>query len=744
MRVVAACLLSILVVPTVTDLVAVTSAEASPAHRAGGPSVTVLPEPWAAAVTHSTKPKTRRHRQPSPVEVFPEPRTTTVSPGSQLSFRGAGVSSIADLRVVGTASGRHSGHWLAHSDHGGASFVPDRPFVPGEAVRVSTSRAVAGVTHGSFTYRIAEVPAGAPSSPPPPVPSESAGSPAAGPAAVATAPGPASPYRSRPDLHPPLITTTGGTGAAPGLLFGTNIGTAGVQQGAIIYDNSGQPLWFNPTNTIPLDLHPVTYKGRTALAYFQAQGAPFPLDDVGVEVVLDTSYRQIGTIRAGNGYSINEHDVQISPDGTKALLTIYAPVEMDLSRYGGPQNGVVLEAVVQEVDIATGAVTFEWHSLGSGGSPPFPLTDTYEPLSSSPVDYFHLNSVEYDHDGNFLLTGRHVSVVAKLRRSDGAVLWRMGGKRNEFRFTDGDGGPSWPHDVRRRPDGTISVFDNGVSRKPPYSRGVAWTVDEAKRTAKVAVQWRHSPDLFGALVGSNRLLPNGDDLISWGNTGRVTEYSPAGQPVFESQLPASNFSYRVQRVDWHATPIRPPDMAVDRSPTTATAYASWNGATDVATWELWGGSDARHLRRLGSAPRSGFETTVSAPVQPTDGVFQTRALDGSGKTIGTSQTAPDAIEAKYASLGGSSSFLGSPVGGEQPTGLGLRQDYTKGSIYWSSATGAHEVHGEIGAHYAILAGPTSPLGFPTSDEATTSAGARQSNFQGGWIRWNTNATIQTG
>jgi hypothetical protein len=559
---------------------------------------------------------------------------------------------------VGTASGGHSGHWLAHSDHDGASFLPDWPFVPGETVKVTTSKAIAGVRGRSFTYRIAQPVAVPPKSPATPGPSVSSGPPSAGPPQPRTTPsqqaslpqpptpsGPAGPYRSRPDLHPPKIATTVGTGVAPGLLLATNPAGTGVQSGSIIYDNSGQPVWFSPNTGMPLDLQQVTYKGQTALAYFQPQGAPYPEDNVGVEIILNTSYRQIGTIRAENGYTMNEHDLQISPDGTKALLTIYAPVTMDLSLYGGPKNAVVLEGIVQEVDIATGAVTFEWHSLGSGSSPPFPVTDTYMPLNASLVDYFHLNSVAYDTDGNLLVTGRHVSVVTKLRKSDGAVLWRMGGKRNQFTFTDHDGGPSWSHDVRRRPDGTISVFDNGVSRNPPYSRGVAWSVDETHLTAHVAVQERHNPDLFGSFVGSNRLLPNGNDLISWGNTGRTTEYNAAGQPVFESQLPSGMFSYRVHRVDWHATPARPPDVAIDRSASTATAYTSWNGATDVAAWELWGGPDAQHLRRLGSATRSGFETKVSGPVQPADHDFQTRALDATGKTIGVSAATPAATPA---------------------------------------------------------------------------------------------------
>jgi hypothetical protein len=671
------------------------------------------------------------------VQLFPQPGTTTLSPRSQLSFRGPGLTSVADLSVVGAKSGAHPGHWIAHSDHGGASFVPDHPFTPGETLTVTTSRTVVGATGGRITYRVAR-PAHLPSSPPtataPPAPTGGPGAaPAPGVAAPSvqtglaqppTPPGPAGPYRSRPDLDPPQIATTVAPGVAPGLLLGTSdIAGNGVQAGTIIYDNQGQPVWFNPAN-FPFDLKKVTYQGQPALSYFEADNAGGPGINFGHEVVVDTSYRQIGTIQAGNGYERESHDLQYSPDGTKALMTIYAPVSVDLSPYGGPTDGVVFEGIIQEVDIATGAVTFEWHSLGSGA---FPITDSYVPLNSSPVDYFHLNSVAYDTDGKYLFSARHVSVVGKIDPSSGAVLWRMGGKRNQITFTDGDGGPSWPHDVRRAPDGTISVFDNGNSRNPSYSRGVFWAVDETNLTAHVAVQYRHDPDFFGGYTGSNRVLPNGNVLIDWGNLGRTTEYA-AGQPIFEAQYTAGDWSYRTQRADWHATPARPPDMAVDRpSATTATGYASWNGATEVATWELWGGPDFQHLRRLNAAPRSGFETTVTASVQDTDRVFQVRALDGSGQTIGQSGTTPDAIQAKYASLGGSGSFLGSPVSGEQSIAGGLEQDYSQGSIYWSQATGAHEVHGAIGQKYQALGGPNSVLGFPVTDETGTPDGVGRFN-----------------
>ncbi|MBO0883623.1 MAG: aryl-sulfate sulfotransferase, partial [Mycobacterium sp.] len=533
---------------------------------------------------------------------------------------------------------------------------------------------------------------------------------------------------------PPAIATTTSGAHAPGLLFTTVFQNAGGQQGAEIYDDTGQPVWYQPAPT-PSYVHPITYRGQPALVYYKATvGSAAPGASQGEWIVLNTSYQEIARIRANNGYLADLHELQLSPDGTKAVMDIYNPVRLDMTPYGGTVDSSVTEGVIQEVDLATGAVTFEWHSLAPGN---IPVTDS-EVGWGPDWDYMHINSIEYDTDGNFLFSGRITSAVYKVNRSTGALMWLMGGKRNQFTFTDGDGGPSWPHDVRRRPDGTISVFDNGVGRSPQYSRGVVWQVDETAKTAHVTAQWRETPDLYGNITGNNTLLPNGDEFISWGNTGRAIEYQ--GQtPVWESQMSTIDFPYRTVRVDgWHATPAAPPDMALDRGATGVAAYASWNGATDVASWELWGGPDWSHMQRLTTVPKVGFETAMLAAAPATDGVFQVRALDASGTTLGISANTPDPITAKYQALGGASSFLGAPSGnGEYLAGsAGLAEDFAGGTIYWSAATGAHEVHGDIRDRYNALGGAGGFLGLPTSDETAVSDGrGRFNSFQGGAIYW---------
>jgi len=443
----------------------------------------------------------------------------------------------------------------------------------------------------------------------------------------------AGPYRSRPDLRPPAVTVTASGAHAPGLLFtSSGVQTSTADTGVMIYDDSGQPVWFDPLPPTGLGtLQRIQYEGQDALTWFTGTQA-FPGWFKGTWIVADTSYHQIGEIAAGNGLAADGHELRISADGTKALLDIYNPVQKDMSAYGGPSNATVYDAVVQEVDLGTGAVTFEWHSLDE-----IPVTDSYEALTTQDVDYFHLNSLEYDADGGILLSGRHVSQVLKLDRdapTGSRVLWRLGGKRSTYTFPTASDAPSYPHDVRRHPDGTISLYDNAV-RSTQNGRGIAYRLDDAAHTATAVHTWNHSPAVFGAIVGSNRLLDNGDELVSYGSTGTATEYDPTGTKVWESQFGGGAWTYRTLRVDgWHALPAEPPALATERSGTAVTGYASWNGATEVGSWVLLAGPSTSQLRTVSAVtPRTGFETVLSGTVTAQDTVFVAEARDASGRFL---------------------------------------------------------------------------------------------------------------
>jgi hypothetical protein len=239
---------------------------------------------------------------------------------------------------------------------------------------------------------------------------------------------------------------------APGYIFIAPKFSRG-QHGPMIIDNLGRPLWFRKRN-YTLDFKVQHYQGEPVLTWWEGELHPRP--SVGEYVILDRSYREITRVQAGNGYRANQHEFLISPQDT-ALFTIYNPVLRDLSSLGGPKEGTVMEGIAQEVDIETGKVLFEWHSLDHVG-----LEESYyRPPYRNHLGYFHINSIDVDHDDNLLISARNTSAVYKVDRKSGEVIWRLGGKNSDFKMGSGTRFIS-QHDARRQPDGTLTIFDNGA------------------------------------------------------------------------------------------------------------------------------------------------------------------------------------------------------------------------------------------------------------------------------------------
>jgi hypothetical protein len=310
-------------------------------------------------------------------------------------------------------------------------------------------------------------------------------------------------------------------------------------------------------------------------------------------------------------------------------------VNRDLRRYGGIQHSAVLDNVVQEIDIRTGKVLLNW-SAARRLSP----RDSYvgPPRASGAWDAYHINSISEDSDGNLLLTSRHMSAVYKISRRSGRVIWKLGGRHGDFRL-----GSSarfyYPHDAQRAPDGSITLFDNhaGPRGGGTPSRGLRLRVDSRRHSATVLRTFRHPA---GAVVsnsqGNANELADGNVFIGWGISPWFSEYAPDGRLIFAAHFKnAWSQSYRAFKADWHATPKTNPALTVRPGASgTIVAYASWNGATEVAGWRLLGGSDTSSLSELGTAAWADFETKLV--VAGTPAFVQVEALDAAGNVIGES------------------------------------------------------------------------------------------------------------
>jgi len=556
----------------------------------------------------------------APVSVFPIPNDQVASPQTQLVFRGIPTSAFGTITVRGSRSGVHTGTIVPDSDGDGGSFLPAHPFTPGETVTVTTSLNIRGGSDGSYHFTVVD--------PTPPVP---IGAPAF---AATRHPGDVLHFHSRPDLVPATVkVTVNSSHTAPGYIFlAPEAGP--VSDGPMIIDSHGHLIWYDPLprNQVATDVRVQTYEGRPVLTWWQ--GSWNAGVGRGVDVIDNTDYQTEKIVKAGNGMDADLHEFEITRNGADALITAYYPVWWNESSVHGPKRGIVFDSVVQEIDIATGLVIFQWDSLDH-----VPLTDSTGPPpkdAGHPYNYFHINSVTEDDDGNLVISGRNTSAVYKVNIQTGATMWTLGGKDSSFKFGPG-ASFAFQHDVRVRAeqDEQLTMFDDGAG--PPnvhsQSRGLKLHLDFKTMTATEIVQDLHSPGLLAQYEGSDDEQANYDDFIDWGEQPYFSEYNDRGKLLFDAHLLDSNPIYRAYRYPWNGTPLTTPALAVTLSRGTETAYASWNGSTDVKDWRVLGGSSTSSLKPIATAKVLNFETAIKIRSEE---YVEVQALSSTGQLLSTS------------------------------------------------------------------------------------------------------------
>jgi hypothetical protein len=444
-------------------------------------------------------------------------------------------------------------------------------------------------------------------------------------------------FRSRPDLRPPAIRVNASLpGTAPGHIFVSPKKGPGeealTQDAPLIVDSSGEPVWFYPLEDAEADAFTFevqTYKGERVLTWWEGLHTGY---GQGEYVIFDHSYRQIARFTAANGYEGDHHEFLITPENT-ALITIYHKVAMDLSGVGGPLEGVALDGIVQEIDIDSGQLIFEWHSLDHIG-----LEESlYEPAPdlAAAFDYFHINSIDVYDEDHLLISARRTCAVYKVDRKTGEVIWRLGGEHSDFKMGAGVR-TALQHDARRNSDGTITIFDNGNVNRVDQSRGLVVEVDEDKMSATLVREYTHPDRVLSDTQGNVQVLPNGNVFVGWGSAPYFSEFNHHGELLFHAAFPAEGETYRAFRFPWRGQPEdRPAVVAEAGLDDRVTIYVSWNGATEVDTWQVLAGGDPDKLEPAGSAPRKGFETAVT--LHASEPYVAVEARDRSGRVLGTSE-----------------------------------------------------------------------------------------------------------
>ncbi|HMK39353.1 MAG TPA: aryl-sulfate sulfotransferase [Bacteroidota bacterium] len=375
---------------------------------------------------------------------------------------------------------------------------------------------------------------------------------------------------------------------APGSLFLTTTNAlAGLGFYAMVLDNAGNPAAYR--KTAPFSNNDFKVQPNGLLSYASVTGVAGAVGIAKtVEMVLDSTLAVVDSFRCGNGYTADFHEFLLLPNG-HAYMMAYDPQVVDMSVVvpGGKPNAVVYGSIIQELDAAKNVV-FQWRSWDY-----IPITDCYDDLTASTFDYIHVNSIEVDTDGNLLVSCRETAEILKIDHVTGDIVWRWGGKHNQFTFI-GDNAANAPnyfsyqHDVRRIPGGHITLMDNGNQHKPPYSRGAEYALDETGMTATLVWEYRHVPDVFDPAAGSVQRLPNGNTLIGWGTANflgvgdvAVTEVRPDKSMAYEMSMPKGLFSYRAFRYPWKSgLPSASVDM-YDLHPGANYAFNGSGGNTGV-------------------------------------------------------------------------------------------------------------------------------------------------------------------
>jgi Arylsulfotransferase (ASST) len=555
------------------------------------------------------------------LHVIPFPGTPDASPGSQVIFSSLSPSALRSVSVRGSRSGKHAGRLTTLPDGAGTAFVPSRPFTAGEQINVTaalsspaagTASGDPGATELHFSFAIA--PRGSHNPPPPWGTAQAHTASASGAQSF-----PAQHFISAPGLKPPPLKVTADPDRS-GLIFLTP--NDGVQRGPMIVDPNGRLVWFRPTNgTIAYNLEVQKYRSFPALTWFQG----------GEEYIMGRSYRIQHMFHCGNGYLTDVHEFQITRQNA-ALIDCIHVVPANLTSVGGPANGQVEDNIIQLVEPASGQVLWEWHSLGH-----IPISDTYNKVpSSGSFSYFHLNSIQQLANGNLLISARNTWALYEISRSNGSVVWELNGKHSNFRMGQGTRF-EWQHHAHLNGN-TLTVFDDAdqpQEERESSGKELRVNLTPGHRTASLVHRYTHSPPLLAGRAGSMQLLPNGNAFIGWGSTAAFSESTAAGQQIFAATFPLGIFSYRAYRFSWSAQPPTPPHMAsTPMSNGDVKVYASWNGATRVAFWNVLGGPKHTSSGWFTTSPRTGFQTVMTLHSEPR--FLKVQALDSSHHVLGTS------------------------------------------------------------------------------------------------------------
>ncbi|PWY83373.1 hypothetical protein BO70DRAFT_313657 [Aspergillus heteromorphus CBS 117.55] len=457
-------------------------------------------------------------------------------------------------------------------------------------------------------------------------------------------------YRSRPDISTPQLNITVPAPDANGTeyVFIAPYSDYIQQSGAYIYRKNGDLIWsgIGYYAGFVANFHTTTYHGETVLQAFQGTMDTLHGEGFGQYVLLNQNYEHVVTAKTGNHRIPSIHEFNVI-DGKTALVEIYLPTVANLSAYGGnPSQQWIGNGLFQEFDIETGELVFEWNSLDH-----LDPADSLIKLNSSSAesglnstdtwDYVHLNSVDKDKEGNYLLSSRHFSTIFKINGSDGSIIWQLGGLHSTFtyNFTFGfQHHARWHYESEQKE--VISFFDNsgdGTITFNNVSRALIVELDHTNNTATILRKATAPYGIQAASQGNVQLLSDANLFVNWGQAGAITQFNSDNEVIYHAFIEEA-VSYRGFLSNWTGTPYEDPAIAayVDSSNTTR-LYVSWNGDTETRGWRFYQTASGNQTQYLGAVARTSFETTLlweSEEHPAKSGAYYAEAVDAENRVLG--------------------------------------------------------------------------------------------------------------
>ena len=322
-----------------------------------------------------------------------------------------------------------------------------------------------------------------------------------------------------------LVTTTGRPSAGYVL---TNIGLGDTAY-AVAFDSAGTVAWYRAFPGVVAGNDAYQQPNGNVTVFAGNSGGTLATGGSFAEVRPDGALVRQWTAPAG--YSTDLHEIRLGagPGGTSFLFG-FDTAPMDFTAHGGSADSLVVGHAIFRLD-AAGAATPVFVARDH-----FTAADWVDPQPGI-TDFDHPNSIDVDRDGGLIVSWRNFDEVSKIDPTTGQLVWRLGGRHNQFTFVnDPLGGFGGQHFARLLGNGDLLLYDNGTTHAPQETRAVEYRIDPVARTATLVWEFRHQPAIFTPFVGSAQRLVSGNTFVGYGGAGVATEVTPAGAVAWEGQL----------------------------------------------------------------------------------------------------------------------------------------------------------------------------------------------------------------